>query len=194
MALHQAAQVVGAVRAAVAAPEPNWAHLGLRVLPEGLTTGVLATTGELVLDFRTLTILYKPTNQDQVGFALAQHSQISLADAVENTLNKWQASFGLALRSLATRMAFAFLAASFRSLTKSFMQGGSCAGGNCAAAGPAATGNRTVAMHNARRKFMAFFLLVPVQYTKVSTRALITSCRMRREGGGEANLPLPACR
>jgi hypothetical protein len=86
-ALHQAAQVVGAVRAAVAAPEPNWAHLGLRVLPEGLTTGVLPAIGELVLDFRTLTILYKPTNQHQVGFALAQHSQISLADAVENTLN-----------------------------------------------------------------------------------------------------------
>jgi hypothetical protein len=84
-ALHQAAQVVGAVRAAVAAPEPNWVHLGLRVLPEGLTTGVLPAVGELVLDFRTLTILYKATNQHQVGFALAQHSQISLADAVENT-------------------------------------------------------------------------------------------------------------
>ncbi len=34
--LHQAAQVIGAVRAGVAAPEPNWAHLGLRVAPEGL--------------------------------------------------------------------------------------------------------------------------------------------------------------
>jgi hypothetical protein len=85
MALHQAAQVVGAVRATVATPEPNWAHLGLRVVPEGLTTGVL-TIGELILDFRTLTILYNPTNQDQVGFALAQHSQKSLADAVENAL------------------------------------------------------------------------------------------------------------
>jgi hypothetical protein len=88
IALHQAAQVVGAVRAAVAAPEPNWAHLGLRVLPEGLTTGVLATIGELVLDFRTLAILYKPTNQDEVGFALAQHTQLSLADAVEKALNE----------------------------------------------------------------------------------------------------------
>ena len=84
-ALHQAAQVVGAVRAAVATPEPNWGHLGLRVVPEGLTTGVLSI-GELILDFRTLTILYNPTNQDQVGFALAQHSQKSLADAIENAL------------------------------------------------------------------------------------------------------------
>jgi hypothetical protein len=86
-ALHQAAQVVGAVRAAVAAPEPNWAHLGLRVVPEGLTTGAL-TIGELILDFRALTILYNPTNQDRVGFPLTQHSQKSLADAVENALTR----------------------------------------------------------------------------------------------------------
>ena len=85
-ALHQSAQVIGAVRAAAAAPEPNWGHLGLRVVPEGLTTGVLPAVGELVLDFRTLTILYKPTNQDQIGFALAQHSQVSLANAIGNAL------------------------------------------------------------------------------------------------------------
>ncbi len=85
-ALHQAAQVIGAVRAAVAAPEPNWAHLGLRVAPEGLTTGVLPAVGELVLDFRMLTILYKPTTQDPVNFALAEHSQVSLANAIETTL------------------------------------------------------------------------------------------------------------
>jgi hypothetical protein len=84
-ALHQGAQVIGAVRAAVADPEPNWAHLGLRVVPEGLTTGMLAI-GELILDFRTLTILYNPKNQGQVGFALAQHNQQSLADAVESAL------------------------------------------------------------------------------------------------------------
>ncbi len=84
--LHQAAQVIGAVRAGVAAPEPNWAHLGLRVAPEGLTTGVLPAVGELVLDFRMLTILYKPTTQDRVNFALAEHSQVSLANAIETTL------------------------------------------------------------------------------------------------------------
>ena len=86
-ALHQAAQVVGAVRAAVATPEPNWGHLGLLIVPDGLTTGVLSI-GELILDFRTLTILYNPTNQDQVSFTLARHSQKSLADAIENALTR----------------------------------------------------------------------------------------------------------
>lgn len=86
MALHQAAQVIGGVRAAVAEPEPNWGHLGLRVVPDGLTTGALPSVGELVLDFRTLTILYKPANQEPLGCSLVQHSQKSLADTVEQML------------------------------------------------------------------------------------------------------------
>ena len=89
-ALHQASQVIGAVRAAAVVPEPNWIHLGLHVLPQGLTTGMLPSVGELVLDFTTLTILYQPPENDPAGFALAQHSQQSLADAVEQGL----AAFG----------------------------------------------------------------------------------------------------
>lgn len=81
--LHQASQVIGAVRAAVAAPEPNWTHLGLTVLPQGLSTGKLPSVGELVLEFTTLTIVYHPPDHDPAGFALALHTQRSLADAVE---------------------------------------------------------------------------------------------------------------
>jgi hypothetical protein len=85
-ALHQAAQVIGGVRTALADPEPNWGHLGLRVVPDGLTTGVLPSAGELVLDFRALTILYRPTNQEPLGCSLVQHNQKSLADTVEQML------------------------------------------------------------------------------------------------------------
>lgn len=85
--LHQAAQVIGAVRAAVAEPEPNWGHLGLRVVPDGLTTGVLPGVGEMLLDFKTLAVLYKPGSQDPVEFTLARYSQVTLADAVEQTLD-----------------------------------------------------------------------------------------------------------
>jgi hypothetical protein len=85
--LHQAAQVVGAVRAAVARPEPNWTHLGLRVVPRGLTTGALPSVGELVLDFLTLTILYNPPDKAPVALSLLQHTQRSLADAVESGLS-----------------------------------------------------------------------------------------------------------
>lgn len=80
--LHQAAQVIGAVRAAVATPEPNWTHVALRVVPEGLTTGALPEFGEMMLDFNTQAIVFSPFNHDPVGFALALHTQQSLAQAV----------------------------------------------------------------------------------------------------------------
>ncbi len=86
-ALHQAAQVIGGVRAAVAPPEPNYLHLGLSPIPEGLTTGALPGMGELVLDFGALAVFYHPPEHDPVGFALARHSQVTLADALEEGLS-----------------------------------------------------------------------------------------------------------
>jgi hypothetical protein len=85
--LQQAARVIGGARAAVAEPEPNWAHLGLRVVPDGLTTGALPSVGELFLDFKTLAILFNPLEGDSVGFALARHTPVTLADAIENALD-----------------------------------------------------------------------------------------------------------
>ncbi len=84
--LHRAAQVVGAVRAAVAEPEPNWVHLGLVPVSHGLTTGALPSVGELVLDFTALAILYHPPQKEPARFELAEHNQPSLADAVERGL------------------------------------------------------------------------------------------------------------
>jgi hypothetical protein len=84
--LHQATQVIGALRAAAAEPEPNHVHLGLRVVPQGLTTGTLPSIGEFMLDFTTLAILYDPPDHEPVGFSLARHSQMSLADAVLQAL------------------------------------------------------------------------------------------------------------
>jgi hypothetical protein len=84
--LHQAAQIVGAVRAAVANPEPNWTHLGLRVIPGGLTTGELPNFGSMTLDFTTQAIVFDPPDRDPVGFSLARHTQITLAEAVASGL------------------------------------------------------------------------------------------------------------
>jgi hypothetical protein len=84
--LHQAAQVVGAVRTAVVAPEPNWTHLGLRVAKTGLTTGELPDFGTMTLDIAAQAILFDPPDHDPVGFSLARHTQISLAEAVESGL------------------------------------------------------------------------------------------------------------
>lgn len=59
-ALHQAAQILGAVRAAVAPPQINYLHLGLKVSPGRLTTGPLGALGEWQLDLRTQTLRWYP--------------------------------------------------------------------------------------------------------------------------------------
>ncbi len=84
--LHQVAQVLGAIREAVVAPEPNYVHLGLRVEPGGLTTGDLASLGRFTLDLNLLAILYDPPGSEPVGFSLTRHNQVSLADAIVQTL------------------------------------------------------------------------------------------------------------
>ncbi|MBI5959850.1 MAG: hypothetical protein HY866_14005 [Chloroflexi bacterium] len=87
--LHQAAQVIGGVRAVTADPEPNYTHLGLRVVSQGLTTGPLPFGGELTLDFARLTIVCRQDKQDRqpaAEIALEGHHQQSLADAVDQAL------------------------------------------------------------------------------------------------------------
>ncbi len=60
-ALHQAAQVVGAVRQTLCEPLPNNAHLGLFVSKKGLTTGRLGFFNgpiQLDLDFEQVSFLW----------------------------------------------------------------------------------------------------------------------------------------
>lgn len=83
--LHRATQVIGAVRRAVAAPEPNWAHLGTRVVAEGLTTGALPM-GELLLDFSRLEVVYRSGEAPARGIPLSGHSQRSLTNSVLEAL------------------------------------------------------------------------------------------------------------
>ncbi len=82
--LHQAAQVIGGINQAMAAPLPNWLHLTLRVIPQGLITRPLPGGGELMLDFAQRTIIY--TGQSAASIPLAGHSQATLTDAVLATL------------------------------------------------------------------------------------------------------------
>jgi len=86
--LHQASQVIGGVRRAVASPEPNWAHLGLRISPKGVTTSALTGVGTLTLDFPATSTLYQPEGGGPAqSIPLAGQTQISLANAVESMLH-----------------------------------------------------------------------------------------------------------
>jgi hypothetical protein len=86
LGLHRASQVVGGVRRALAAPEPNWTHLGLRIIPEGLTMGTLAGLGSMDLRFADgLIVLLQEGKQHSLS--IKGVTQQSLADAVEALLH-----------------------------------------------------------------------------------------------------------
>jgi len=82
--LHQAAQVVGAIRKLDATPLPNYLHLALEVVPQGVTSGELAPSmgGELVLDFAQRAIVYTGPAGTVNPVPLEGHTQVSLLDAV----------------------------------------------------------------------------------------------------------------
>ncbi len=81
IALHQAAQILGEVRKAAGIRLPNHAHLTLEVTPRGLTTGN-TDAGTLTLDYPERTITYVCPAGSITHLHLAEHTQISLADAV----------------------------------------------------------------------------------------------------------------
>jgi hypothetical protein len=82
--LHQAAQVLSAIRGAALSPLPNWAHLGLYVTSHGVTTGPLPIGAELSLNFDLRDIIYTPigTKTTRTMFDLDDYHQVSLTDAM----------------------------------------------------------------------------------------------------------------
>ncbi|MBN8620328.1 MAG: hypothetical protein J0L63_15570 [Anaerolineae bacterium] len=81
-ALHQAAQVVGAVRKSRINALPNYAHLGLFVTKSGLSTGALTEEDHLLLDMQQQAVIYTcPAGSIHV-VPIRDHTQVSLTDAV----------------------------------------------------------------------------------------------------------------
>lgn len=84
--LHAAAQVIGGVRAATAAPEPNYTHLGLISIPAGLSTGRLPFGGEVVLNFARRRMIVEVDGQTPAEIPVDGQTPLALADAVDQTL------------------------------------------------------------------------------------------------------------
>ncbi len=80
--LHQASQVIAAVRASVTPPLPNALRLSLYPTHNGLTTGLLPFGGDLLLDFNTLSVAYRQPGEPDARIGLNGHSQWTLAGAV----------------------------------------------------------------------------------------------------------------
>ncbi|MEP6986533.1 MAG: DUF5996 family protein, partial [Chloroflexota bacterium] len=56
--LHLAAQVVGGIKKVSVQPLPNYAHLGLYIIKDGLTSGRLTDGGELQLNLPQSSVVY----------------------------------------------------------------------------------------------------------------------------------------
>jgi hypothetical protein len=106
LGLHHAAQVIGAVRKAVATPEPNWAHLGLRTVTEGVTTGALPHVGTLTLNFGQRAIIHAPQQGSPRTISLLGHSQFTLADFMDEALAQTGQSIRLDRAKITSRDPF----------------------------------------------------------------------------------------
>lgn len=80
--LHRAAQVVGGIKKSLVKPLPNYAHLGLYVTREGLTTGKLPDGDEIVLNLLEASVVYIDSDQDRYVIALKGQTQAALRDAL----------------------------------------------------------------------------------------------------------------
>jgi hypothetical protein len=85
--LHQASQVLKQVRLLVADPLPHSLHYSLQVVPQGISTGVLPSGGELALDFQRSAVSYR-RDGSAAEIPLAGHSLASLAPAVSEMLRQ----------------------------------------------------------------------------------------------------------
>jgi hypothetical protein len=86
--LHQAAQVVGGIKKVSVEPLQNYAHLGLYVTQEGLTSGHLLDGGELILNLLESSIVYVSPQADRYVISLHNQTQASLRDAVLSAMKE----------------------------------------------------------------------------------------------------------
>jgi hypothetical protein len=85
--LHQSALLLGAIKAAIAQPLPNFLHLSTTIRRDGIATGTLPSGAELRLDFCNTSMLYVPAGEGiPTTVDLEGHTQVSLTAAVLNLL------------------------------------------------------------------------------------------------------------
>ena len=75
--LHQAAQILGAIRMLVRDPVPNYLELGLRIETMGLSSERLPSGGELHLDLGRAALICVSNDGRAVEVALVGHTQRS---------------------------------------------------------------------------------------------------------------------
>ena len=84
--LHTVARLLGTTRLLVFQRQPNYLELGLKTVPEGLSTDLLPTGGEVTLDFRQLALVYQPASGSAINISIRGQSQASLLETLLQTI------------------------------------------------------------------------------------------------------------
>ena len=85
--LHQAAQLLGAIRMLVLEPVPNYLELALRIEPSGLSTDMLPSGGSVLLDFEQAALVVQSPSSTATTIPLNAHNQASLLESLLSTLH-----------------------------------------------------------------------------------------------------------
>jgi hypothetical protein len=80
--LHKIAMLLGFVRILAYEPLSNYLELGLKVLPEGLSTDRLPGGGEMILDFKQGAVVYHPHTGASQTFPIHGQTQAALFEAL----------------------------------------------------------------------------------------------------------------
>lgn len=79
--LHQATQLLGAIRLLALPPLPSYLELSTVIRPDGLSTGSLPF-GEVIVNFQQATLVYQPPTGESLAIPLAGQTQAALLEAV----------------------------------------------------------------------------------------------------------------
>ncbi len=85
--LHQAAQILGAIRMLTRDPVPNYLELALRIEADGLSTERLPSGGEVRLDFERGVVICAPKDGRAMVVTLSGRTQASLLESILTALN-----------------------------------------------------------------------------------------------------------
>lgn len=80
--LHQAAQLIGALRMLLLEPVPNYLELGLKIVPAGLSSDILPGRGEVTLSFQTGSLDYRRGDGRLTRIPVNGQTQASLLQAL----------------------------------------------------------------------------------------------------------------
>jgi hypothetical protein len=87
-ALHQASMLLGTIQNAVLSPRKNYLHMPFFVEPDGIVSQKLPQGGRIHVNYKAANIIYRPGTGGEQRFAMADHTQASLFEALLSALKQ----------------------------------------------------------------------------------------------------------